>query len=149
MKTCIQGMFTEYAVHLEDLSLASFAALVENARRTNNSVSRQKGGSMRFNKRTPSVNSVQNENPKTEKRPRVDKPRVGRPTETLTYPCPMGKVHAMMDQWLRDGNIKLPRVERLPTQEEKNNPKFCRFHRTIGHPTKDCFTLKRIFNERV
>ena len=86
MKICIQGMFTEYAVHLENLSLASFATLVENARRTNNSVSRQKGGNMRFNKRTPSVNSVQHENPKTEKRPRVDKPRVGRPTETLTYP---------------------------------------------------------------
>ena len=149
VKICIQGMFTEYAVHLENLSLLSFATLVENARRTNNSVLRQRGGGGRFNKREPSVNSVQSEDSKAGKKPRVDKPRIGRPTETPTYPCPMGKVHAMMDQWLRDGNLKLPRVERLPTQEEKNNPKFCRFHRTVGHPTKDCFTLKRIFNERV
>ena len=32
VKICIQGMFTGYAVHLENLSLTSFAMLVENAR---------------------------------------------------------------------------------------------------------------------
>ena len=32
VKICIQGMFIEYVVHLENLSLASFVALVENAK---------------------------------------------------------------------------------------------------------------------
>ena len=105
---------------------------------------------MRFNKREPSVNAAQVENSKTEKRPRIDKPRFERSSApTLTYPCSMGKVHTVLTQWLRDGNIKLPKVEHLPSDEEKNNPKFCRFHRIVGHPTKDCFTLKRIFNEIV
>src|SRR5262249_5256716 len=149
VKICIQGMFTEYAVHLENLSLASFSTLVENARRTNNSVARQREGSTKFNKREPSVNLAQNEDSKEGKKPRVEKPRGERLKEALTYPCSMGRVHAMLDQWLRDGNLKLPRVEHLPTQEEKNDPKFCRFHRIVGHPTRDCFTLKRIFNERV
>ena len=38
VKIFIQGMFNEYAVYLKNLSLVSFAALVENARRTNNSI---------------------------------------------------------------------------------------------------------------
>ena len=50
VKICIQGMFTEYAVHLENLNLCSFAMLVENARRTNNSVSRRRGDGLRFRK---------------------------------------------------------------------------------------------------
>ena len=40
VKICIQGMFTEYDVHLENLNLCPFAMLVENARRINNSISR-------------------------------------------------------------------------------------------------------------
>ena len=41
VKIFSQGMFIEYAFHLENLNLCSFAMLVENARRTNNSISKQ------------------------------------------------------------------------------------------------------------
>ena len=50
LKNSIQGMFTENVIYLENLSLASFAMLVEIARRTNNSIVQQKGGNGRFNK---------------------------------------------------------------------------------------------------
>ena len=147
VKICIQGMFIEYAVHLENLNLCSFAMLVENARRTNNSISKQRGDGSRFGKRTTSVNSAQEERPRDNKKSRSDKPRGSTPT--LTFPCSMGKVYALLDQWIRDKNIKLPWVERLPGAREKGDPKFCKYHRSIGHPTKYCWTLKKIFNDRV
>ena len=57
VKVCIQGMFDEYRVHLENLPLSIFATLVEAARRTNNTVLRQKGVN-RFNRRNnPTVNA--------------------------------------------------------------------------------------------
>ena len=61
VKICIQEMFTKYAVYLENLNLYSFATLVENGRRTNNSVSKQRGDGLRFGKRNTSVNSAQGE----------------------------------------------------------------------------------------
>ena len=145
VKICIQGMFTEYAVHLENLSLVSFAALVENARRTNNSVIRQRGENGRFNKRASSVNSAQGDSSMGGKKPRIEK--AGNLSSSLSYPCSMGKVHAMLDQWLRDKNIKLPKVDRLPNATEKHDPEFCRYHRTVGHPTKQYWTFKKLFNE--
>ena len=50
VKICIEGIFTEYAVHLDNLSLVFLATLVENARRTNNSLMQQRGENMKFNK---------------------------------------------------------------------------------------------------
>ena len=143
VKICIQGMFTEYAVHLENLNLYSFTTLVENARRTNNSVSRQQEDSLRFGKRNASVNSVEGEQPTVNKKSRNDKSRGSTPN--LTFPCPMGKVHAILDDWLRNEDIKLPRVERQPTAIEKRDPQYCRYHWTVDHPTKDCRSLKWIF----
>ena len=57
----------------------------------------------------------------------------------------MGKVHAILDGWLQNEDIKLPRVEHQPTAMEKRDPKYCRYHRIVDHPTKDCQSLKRIF----
>ena len=57
----------------------------------------------------------------------------------------MGKVHAILDGWLQNEDIKLPRVEQQPKSMEKRDPKYCRYHRTVDHPTKDCWSLKRIF----
>ena len=37
----------------------------------------------------------------------------------------------------------------MPGAREKGDPKFCKYHRSIGHPTKECWTLKKIFNDRV
>ena len=37
----------------------------------------------------------------------------------------------------------------MPNAREKGNNKFCKYHRVVGHPTKECWTLKKIFNDRV
>ena len=45
VKVCIQGMFDEYSVHLENLPLPTFTTLVKAARRTNNTVLGQRESS--------------------------------------------------------------------------------------------------------
>ena len=59
VKVCIQGMFDEYMVHLENLPLPTFATLVEATRRTNNIVLRQKGSNRFLRRNTPMVNAIQ------------------------------------------------------------------------------------------
>lgn len=61
----------------------------------------------------------------------------------------MEKVHALLDTWIKDKELQLPYVEKLPTPEEKQHAMYCRFHRRINHPTKECLKLRRIFKERL
>ena len=38
--------------------------------------------------------------------------------------------------------IKLPKITKQPTAEEQKDPKYCRYHRYVYHPTVDCWTLR-------
>ena len=58
VKVCIQGMFDEYRIHLENLPLSTFATLVEVAKRTNNTIRRQKGSNRFLQKNIPIVNAI-------------------------------------------------------------------------------------------
>ena len=37
----------------------------------------------------------------------------------------------------------------MPTREEKQDPRYYRFHRKVQHSTKDYYTLRRIFHEKL
>ena len=41
------------------------------------------------------------------------------------------------DKWVNDDVIKLTKVNKQPTREDKEDPKFCRYHRYVHHPTAD------------
>ena len=58
VKVCIQGMFDEYRVHLENLPFPTFATLVEVARRTNNTILRQRRSNCFLRRNTPTVNVI-------------------------------------------------------------------------------------------
>ncbi len=44
-------------------------------------------------------------------------------------------------KWVNDDVIKLTKVNKQPTREDKENPKFYRYHRCVHHPTADCQTF--------
>lgn len=53
----------------------------------------------------------------------------------------------LYQQLVTDGIVTPPPPRTNPTDKDKTNPKFCIFHQYIGHPTRDCHTLKKIINE--
>ncbi|EOY00436.1 H0502G05.11 protein [Theobroma cacao] len=158
VKVCIQGMFDEYRLHLENLPLPTFATLVEAARRTNNTVFRQKGLTRFGRRNNPTVNAIQGggrerRGPiRANLRPRRDVPRRGLDEENDSSPpfsVPLDRVRALLQEWVRDGQINLPYTPRPPTTEEKANPRYCDYHRTVGHPLAECRNLRRMFHQQV
>ena len=39
----------------------------------------------------------------------------------------------------KENAIELPKLKRPSEVNKTKNPKFCRFHRIVSHPTSDCF----------
>uniref|UniRef100_A0A2N9FKV6 Integrase catalytic domain-containing protein n=1 Tax=Fagus sylvatica TaxID=28930 RepID=A0A2N9FKV6_FAGSY len=48
-----------------------------------------------------------------------------------------------------DQVIKLPKISKQPTAEEQKDPKYCRYHRYVNHPTVDCRTLRWEVNRKI
>jgi hypothetical protein len=66
-----------------------------------------------------------------------------------SVPCTMEEMIDILDKLVVDGKIKLLEAQKKATEEDKKNPKFCRFHRYVHHSTADCWTLCRKFHERI
>ena len=150
-------MFDEYRVHLENLPLPTFATLVEATRRTNNIVLRQKG-SNRFLRRNTQWLMLSNEG---EEKFKEEKEEVhcyltcvlrgiiqgstqrGNGIIDSThhhhyFQFQLIKWKPFLQEWNIDGNINLPYVSWTPTTEEKTNPRYCHFHRSVGHSLAEC-----------
>jgi hypothetical protein len=41
-------------------------------------------------------------------------------------------------KWVNNYVIKLTKVNKQTTREDKEDPKLCRYHRYVHHPTTDC-----------
>ncbi|CAL9025096.1 unnamed protein product, partial [Prunus brigantina] len=57
--------------------------------------------------------------------------------------------HAILDTMIADGAIKPLRPYKVPTREEKNDPRYCRYHQFVGHPTIACQSLRRILHGKI
>ncbi|GKU89659.1 hypothetical protein SLEP1_g3772 [Rubroshorea leprosula] len=53
--------------------------------------------------------------------------------------------------WIVDGAITLPQAQahREPSNDDKRNPKYCRYHCFVNHATMDCFSLRRMYHRQV
>jgi len=48
----------------------------------------------------------------------------------------------MLDDLLEKCVIELPESKRLEEAGRTTDPKYCRYHRIVGHPLEKCITLK-------
>ena len=64
-------------------------------------------------------------------------------------PCTEAELQAILYQWLRDGLIQPFKPRKPPTEEEKNHPRFCRYHQYIGHPTTLCQILRKMITVKI
>ncbi|CAL9018422.1 unnamed protein product [Prunus brigantina] len=64
-------------------------------------------------------------------------------------PCKDEEFHAILDTMIADGAIKPLRPYKVPTREEKNDPRYCCYHQFVGHPTIACQSLRRILHGKI
>ena len=69
--------------------------------------------------------------------------------EPPTIPCTAKELNHVLDKWIGDGVVRPFTVSRPPTEEERKNPLFCRIHNYVKHSTKDCWTLRRLFHQKL
>ena len=53
----------------------------------------------------------------------------------------------MLDDLLEKKVIELPECKRPREMHRVNDPKYCKYHRIVGHPVDKCFTLKTLIME--
>jgi len=59
------------------------------------------------------------------------------------------ELYSILEAWVKDSVVALPKCKHEPTEEEKRNPLYCRCHRRCDHHTMDCYALRNIFHDRV
>jgi hypothetical protein len=69
--------------------------------------------------------------------------------EPPPLPFTAEEMMAIFDKWVQDQVIKFPKISKQPTAEEQKNPKYCRYHRYVHHPTVDCRTLRWEVNRKI
>ncbi|XP_038717270.1 uncharacterized protein LOC120010560 [Tripterygium wilfordii] len=93
--------------------------------------------------------STQKSKSKFESKTRKDQTQVKeRPTlkqmQEKEYPFADSEVSGILDQLLEQKLIELPTSKRPEEIGQTDNPKYCKYHRIIGHPIEKCFVFKDI-----
>ncbi|KAL0420231.1 UNVERIFIED_CONTAM: hypothetical protein Slati_3046000 [Sesamum latifolium] len=58
------------------------------------------------------------------------------------YPFLDSDVPGIFDDLLEANLIDLPKMKRPEDAERKDDPKYCKYHRLVGHTIQDCFVFK-------
>jgi len=66
-----------------------------------------------------------------------------RDSEEKECPYSESDVPEMLDKLLKRGLIELPESSRPEEIRRTNDPKYCKYHRIISHPTEKCKTFRR------
>ena len=58
-------------------------------------------------------------------------------------------MNAVIDKWMVDRVLRPFKPICEPTQEDMQKPFYCRYHRYVGHGTRDCRTIRRTFHKKI
>uniref|UniRef100_A0A2N9ERP7 Integrase catalytic domain-containing protein n=1 Tax=Fagus sylvatica TaxID=28930 RepID=A0A2N9ERP7_FAGSY len=135
VEVCIDNMLPEFRAHLENLDISQFAPLLQKARKTALSVKphSEKAREKKSQHQALTVSTTAAPTGNKRKRP-IEKVF----EEPPPLPFTVEEMMVIFDKWVKDEVIKLPQINKPPTEEEKRDPKFCRYHRYVHHPTADC-----------
>ena len=151
VEICIDNMFFEYKIHLENLEIKQFAPLLQKARKI--------AASWKINERACKTS----ERSKTNKRnapqallvaanelaskKKHEKGKVVKEYLPISYTSE--ELSVILDWWIMDGVVKLYKIDREPTEEDKKHSCFCCYHRYVHHPTVECRYIQRLFHEKL
>ena len=63
--------------------------------------------------------------------------------------CTLKELDVLLDKWIADEVFKPNQGSREPTEEEQRDPRFCRLHNFVQHPTAKCWALRRPVHHRI
>ena len=64
-------------------------------------------------------------------------------------PCTPKELDVLLDKWIANGVFKPNQVSKEPTEEERRDPRFCRLHNYMQHPTAKCWVLCRLVHHKI
>jgi hypothetical protein len=135
----IDNMSLEFRAHLENLDITRFAQLLQMARKTSLLI-KPHIEKTREKKNPPQVLTVFAGDSKRRR-------EFGEPPASV--PCTREEMIVILNRWVADGVIKLPKVREEATEEEKRSPKYYHFHRCVKHSTTDYWSLRRKFHAKI
>ena len=138
-------MSHEYRAHLENLDIIQFAQLLQKARKTTMSVKPPMAERSKSEKKNaPQALVVSTHEPMVrEKRKREEE------EEYPPIPCTDKEMNVVIDKWMVDGVLKPFKPMREPTPEDMRKSLYCRYHRYVGHGTRDCKAIRRTFHKEI
>ena len=68
---------------------------------------------------------------------------------TLPFTVFTEELYCILKARVKDGVVTLLEYKHEPTEEGKQNPLYCRYHRRCDHHTIDCYALRNIFHDRL
>ncbi|OIT31183.1 hypothetical protein A4A49_55384, partial [Nicotiana attenuata] len=149
-KTAVEESFAKLNIQKEKQSTSVAALSVQQLQdMITNTIRAQYGGPSQKSMavKATSVKVTTKQKVKEDKTPsQYSKEEKRRPTlkelEAKVYPFPDSDVPTILDELLGKKVIDLPESKRLEEIGKVGDPKYCKFHRVISHPTEKCFVLK-------
>ncbi|GKV11495.1 hypothetical protein SLEP1_g22752 [Rubroshorea leprosula] len=128
VEICIYNMFLEYRTVLENIKINQFARLLDAVRRTTIFVKAILSGKSTMKsteKKTTTHTLVVSIKGQGQGQKRRDRDMASPPPIPLT----VEELDVLIDKWIADDAITLPQAHREPSDDDKCNPKYCRYHR--------------------
>ena len=146
IEVCIDNMLPEFRAYLENLDISRFAPLLQKARKTMISIKPhvEKGRDKKSLSQTLTVSTAAASSGSKRKNS-TEKVY----EEPPSLPFTAEEMMTVFDKWVQDEVIKLPKITKQPTTEEKKDPKYCCYHRYVHHPMVDCRTLWWEVNRKI
>ncbi|XP_021804720.1 uncharacterized protein LOC110749029 [Prunus avium] len=145
VEICINNIVTDYRVYLENIGINQFSRLLEAVRKTSMSVKPAGQRSWRSEKKEAHQTLAVDDKSSDDYNSRKRKDRETYPP----LPCKDEEFHAILDTMIADSAIKPLRPYKIPPREEKNVPRYCRYHQFVGHPSTTCQSLRRILHAKI
>ena len=64
-------------------------------------------------------------------------------------PCTLKELDVLLEKWITDGVFKPNQVSKESTEKEWRDPRFCRLHNYVQHPTAECWALCSLVHRRI
>ena len=74
----------------------------------------------------------------------------GREYDTLPLiQCTPKELDVLLDKWIADRVFNPNQISKESKEEERRDPRFCRLHNYVQHPTVKCWALHRLVHRRI